>query len=67
MKSAEIREMPLDEVKAKEQELRKELFSLRMRHSTAQLENPLKIRFLKKDIARVKTIMAEKGKGAQDG
>ncbi len=67
MKSAEIREMSSDEMKAKEQELEKELFSLRMRHATAQLENPLKIRFLKKDIARVKTIIAEKGKGAQDG
>ncbi len=67
MKSAEIREMSSDEIKAKEQELEKELFSLRMRHATSQLENPLKIRFLKKDIARVKTIIAEKGKGAQDG
>ncbi len=67
MKSTEIRAMSLDEMKAKEQELGKELFSLRMRHATAQLENPLKIRFLKKDIARVKTIIAEKGKGAQDG
>ncbi len=67
MKSTEIRAMSLDEIKAKGQELEKELFSLRMRHATAQLENPLKIRFLKKDIARVKTVIAEKGKGAQDG
>jgi large subunit ribosomal protein L29 len=67
MKSTEIREMSLDEMKVKAQELEKALFSLNMRHSTAQLENPLSIRFLKKDIARVKTIIAEKGKGAQDG
>ncbi len=67
MKSSEIREMQLDEIKAKELELVKELFSIRMRHATAQLEDPLKIRYLRKDIARVKTIIAEKGSGAANG
>ena len=67
MKSSEIREMSLDEMKAKEKELVKELFSIRMRHATAQLEDPLKIRHLRKDIARVKTIIAEKGSGATNG
>ena len=67
MKSSEIRDMQLDEIKAKESELVKELFSLRMRHSTAQLEDPLKIRHLRKDIARVKTIIAEKGSEAANG
>ncbi len=67
MKSSEIREMSLDEMKAKAKELVKELFSIRMRHATAQLEDPLKIRHLRKDIARVKTIIAEKGSGAADG
>jgi large subunit ribosomal protein L29 len=67
MKSAEIREMSLDEMKAKEKELVKELFSIRMRHATAQLEDPLKIRHLRKDIARVKTIIVQKGSGAVNG
>ncbi len=67
MKSSEIREMSLDDMKAKETELEKELFSIRMRHATAQLEDPLKIRYLRKDIARVKTIIAEKGSGAANG
>ncbi len=67
MKSSEIREMSLDEMKAKEKEMVKELFSIRMRHATAQLEDPLKIRYLRKDIARVNTIIVEKGSGATDG
>lgn len=54
--------MSLDEMKAKEAELSKELFSLRMRHTTNQLENPLKLRSIKRDIAKVKTIIAEKGR-----
>ena len=67
MKSSEIREMSLDEMKAKEKEMVKELFSIRMRHATAQLEDPLKIRHLRKDIARVKTIIVQKGSGAVNG
>lgn len=63
MKSAEIRDMSLEEMRAKDSELTKELFSLRMRHTTNQLENPLKLRILKKDVARVKTIIAEKERG----
>ena len=39
---------------------KKELFNLRFQHATGQLENPLKMRELKKDIARVKTIIREK-------
>lgn len=54
--------MSPDEMKAKETELTKELFSLRMRHTTNQLENPLKLRAVKRDIARMKTIIAEKGR-----
>lgn len=63
MKPAEVRDMKIDEMKTKAQELTRELFNLRMRHITNQLENPLKLRILKKDIARVKTIIAEKEKG----
>ncbi len=64
MKASEIREMSLDELRAKEAELNKELFNLRMRHSTGQLENPLKIRLVRRDIARVKTILREMERGS---
>ena len=64
MKAKELRDMTLDEVKAKSAELEKDLFNLRMRHCTAQLENPLKLRLVKRDIARVKTIIAEKERGS---
>ncbi|MFQ5354273.1 MAG: 50S ribosomal protein L29 [Thermodesulfobacteriota bacterium] len=63
MKPAEIRSMPLDEMKAQVEALKKELFNLRMRHGSGQLENPLKLRMLKRDVARVKTIIKEKEKG----
>ncbi len=63
MKSAEIRDMNLEEIKAKEAELSKEIFNLRMRHTTNQLENPLSLRTLRRDMARVKTIIAEKERG----
>ncbi len=67
MKPNEIRETPVDELKARETELKKELFNLRMRHSTSQIENPLKIRALRRDIARVKTVIAEKTRGVKNG
>ncbi|MBI5970311.1 MAG: 50S ribosomal protein L29 [Deltaproteobacteria bacterium] len=55
MKPAELKQMTLAEIKSKESELQKELFNLRMRHVTSQIENPLRLRALRKDIARVKT------------
>ncbi|HBG45623.1 MAG TPA: 50S ribosomal protein L29 [Deltaproteobacteria bacterium] len=63
MKPAEIRGMTLEDLKAKGSELEKELFSLRMRHATSQLENPLRLRALRRDIARMRTIAAEKERG----
>ncbi|MDO8427169.1 MAG: 50S ribosomal protein L29 [Deltaproteobacteria bacterium] len=63
MKPAEIRDMTLEEMKTKEAELSKELFNLRMRHTTNQLENPLSLRTLRRNIARVKTLRAEKERG----
>ncbi len=62
MKPAEIRDLSVEEMRAKETELSKELFNLKMRHATNQLENPLKLRIIKREIARVKTVMAEKGR-----
>ncbi|MBI5885988.1 MAG: 50S ribosomal protein L29 [Deltaproteobacteria bacterium] len=60
MKASQIREMTGADLKAKEAELRSELFNLRMRHKINQLENPLKLRHLRREIAQFKTIIAEK-------
>lgn len=64
MKPQETRAMSMDEMKAKEKDLVQELFNLKVQNATGQLENPLRIRLLRKDIARVKTIMAEKEREA---
>ena len=60
MKAKEIREMSAAELQAKLADLKKDLFTLRMQHATNQLDNPLKIQSVKKDIARIKTIIREK-------
>lgn len=60
MKAKELRNMSAEELGAKAEELKKELFNLKMRHATSQLENPLKIRLLRRDVARVNTIAASK-------
>ena len=60
MKANEIRKMSAAELEGKLAELKKDLFMLRMQHATNQLDNPLKIQTVKKDIARVKTILRER-------
>ncbi len=62
MKSSELRALTGDELKQKEMELRKELFNLRFRLATGEVENPMRVRAVRKDIARVLTVMTEKGK-----
>jgi large subunit ribosomal protein L29 len=52
--------MTTEELEAKVAELKKDLFFLRMQHATNQLDNPVKIATVKKDIARIKTIIREK-------
>ena len=56
----EIRGLSVEKLEAKLQELKKDLFMLRMQHATNQLDNPLQIAAVKKDIARIKTIIREK-------
>ena len=56
----EIRGLSLEKLQEKLQELKKDLFMLRMQHATNQLDNPLQIANIKKDIARIKTIIREK-------
>ena len=59
MKAKEIRKMSEAELGEKLVSLKKDLFFLRMQHATNQLENPVKIAEVKRDIARVKTIIRE--------
>ena len=59
MKASEIRKMSTAELDAKLTGLKKDLFYLRMQHATNQLDNPMKIAEVKRDIARVKTIIRE--------
>ena len=60
MKANEIRSLSAEELNAKLLDLKKDLFMLRMQHATNQLDNPLKLADVKKDIARVKTVLREK-------
>lgn len=59
MKIEKLRNMSAKELVAEELKLKKELFNLRFQHVTGQLENPLKMRELKRNIARVKTVLRE--------
>ena len=60
MKATEIREMSNEELMKKLEEFKSELFVLRFQNETGQLENPRKINLIKKDIARVKTVLRER-------
>lgn len=59
MKASEFRNMSGAELEEKLKDLKQELFNLRFQHAINQLENPLRIKEVKRDIARVKTIMSE--------
>jgi large subunit ribosomal protein L29 len=60
MKANEIREMSLEELNVKLNDLKKDLFNLRFQNATNQLENPKQITEVRRDIARVKTVITEK-------
>ena len=60
MKINDVREMSSSELEAKEVELKQELFKLRFQNSTGQLANPMKIKSVKRDIAKIKTILRER-------
>lgn len=59
MKASEIREMTADELNIKLADLKAELFNLRFQLAINQLDNPMRISAVKKDIARVKTVIRE--------
>ena len=60
MKANEIRSMTVEELDSKLVDLKKDLFMLRMQHATNHLDNPMKIANVRRDIARVKTVLREK-------
>lgn len=65
MKAAAVREMTIEELRRKEKDLYAELFNLRFQLATNQLENPMRLPLTKKDLARVKTILAEKERSSE--
>jgi large subunit ribosomal protein L29 len=60
MKARQLRELSHDELRAKSAELRDELFNAKVKHSTGQLENTAKLLNLRRDVARVETVLREK-------
>lgn len=56
----EMRDLSKEELTAKAAELKKELFNLRFQQAMGQIENPMRLRTLRKDIAKTKTILREK-------
>ena len=61
-KPSDFREMTVDELKQEEANLRKELFNLRFQKVTGEIENPMRIKQTRKDIARVLMVITEKSK-----
>jgi large subunit ribosomal protein L29 len=59
MKSSELKELSLEELERKSGELRAELFNVRIKKATGQLENTAKLRSLRRDIARTETLLCE--------
>jgi len=60
MKIAELRNLSIDELHARERELSDEIFHLRLRRATSQLTNPMKLRESRRTLARVKTLLSER-------
>lgn len=60
MEPKQLREMSTDELAQKRGELREEIFHLKLRRATSRLENPMKLRQTKRDLARVETIIRER-------
>ncbi len=59
MKMEEIKQIPLEELKIRLQDLEDELSNLRFQHSLRQLDNPLKLRTLRRDASRLRTVIRE--------
>ena len=62
MKTTELREKSVDELNARERDLNEQLFKLRFQRATGRIENPNKIREVKREIARIKTLVNERSR-----
>jgi large subunit ribosomal protein L29 len=60
MKTRELRDLSNDELLAKAVDLKREMFNLRVQQAMGQIENPMRLRILRKDIAKTKTVLKEK-------
>ena len=67
MKAEEIRELSVDDIQARLAELEEERFRLRFRGATEPLSNPLRLRSIRRDIARLQTVLAEKARATEAG
>jgi large subunit ribosomal protein L29 len=65
MKARELKQKSIEELNSAEGELKEQLFKLRFQKATGQIQNPIKIRMVRKDIARVLTIRAERLREAE--
>lgn len=65
MRASEFRNMTDEEIREKARELSEELFRLRLRKGTGQLEDPLRVRKIRRDVARVKTVQLERARARQ--
>lgn len=63
MKAKDLRNMSAEDLQKKEQDLREDYFKLRFQHGIRQLENPARLAELRKDIARVQTVLNEQTQG----
>jgi len=59
MKARELRDLTIEEVMQKKLEIEKENFNLKLRQATRQIDNPLRVRLLRRDLARIRTILRE--------
>ncbi len=62
MKASKYRDMTTEQLDAESRDLAQQLFRLRFQKATGQVDNPQKIREIRKDVARLKTVLTEKGK-----
>lgn len=62
MRPSELRDLTVDELRQKERDMRKEIFNLKFRLATGEVENPKRILTLRKDIARILTVITQKSK-----
>lgn len=67
MKAHDMREMTLDELRLRHDELIDELVNLRIKNAMRQLDNPMQVKQLRREVARVKTVLREKVEGAKPG